>query len=63
MKLLVSGCIGWSFVYMLNNTFFILRRRFIEIYKQYVQDSRKERHKEYSEKNRGKKLRKIEERN
>ena len=20
MKLLVSGCIGWSFVYMLNNT-------------------------------------------
>ena len=28
-----------------------LRRRFIEINKQYIQDSRKERHTEHSEKN------------
>ena len=30
---------------------FFLRRRSIEINKQYIQDSRKERHKEHSEKN------------
>ena len=32
-------------------TLFFLRRRFININKQYIQDSRKERHKEHSENN------------
>ena len=31
--------------------YFFLRRRFIDINKQYIQDSRKERHKEHSENN------------
>ena len=38
---------------MFNKYFFLffLRRRFIDINKQYIQDSRKERHKEHSENN------------